>query len=86
MKMLFAEYKEVVPLRIRDKVLLYRNLLETTWSSKLEPKWEGPYLIRSIKGTTYQLKKLNGSLVPFKVHRNRLKKYVERRSDYISFE
>ena len=68
-------HKETLPLKLGDKVLLYRNVVESSWSAKLEPKWEGPYLIASIKGTTYQLKRLTGTILPFRVHRNRLKKY-----------
>src|ERR1700704_4171004 len=70
-------HKEIVKLAIGDKVLLYRNIVEASWSAKLEPKWEGPYYIASIKGTTYQLRKMTGTILPFKVHRNRLKKYQD---------
>lgn len=63
------------PLKIGDQVLLYRSMIETSWSAKLEPKWEGPYYIRDIKGTTYFLRRLNGSLLPKSFHRNRLKPY-----------
>ena len=68
-------HKETTKLVIGDKVLLYRNIVEASWSAKLEPKWEGPYYIASIKETTYQLRKMTGTILPFKVHRNRLKKY-----------
>ena len=70
--------KETTILRIGDQVLLFRNVTEASWSAKLEPKWEGPYIVASIKGTTYQLRRTTGTLLPFKVHRNRLKKYAER--------
>jgi len=70
-------HKETTKLSIGDKVLLYRNIVEASWSAKLEPKWEGPYYIASIKGTTYQLKRMTGTLIPFTVHRNRLKKYFD---------
>ena len=36
-----TEHKQI--LKIGDKVLLYRDTIETNWSSKLEPKWEGLY-------------------------------------------
>jgi hypothetical protein len=68
-------HKEIIPLSTGDKVLLYRDVIVTSWSAKLEPKWEGPYYVHSIKGTTFQLKKITGDLLPFKVHRNQLKKY-----------
>ena len=70
--------KEITKLCIGDKVLLYRNITEASWSAKLEPKWEGPYQVASIKGTTYQLSRPTGTILPFRVHRNRLKKYADR--------
>ena len=69
------EHKETEKLKIGDQVLLYRNIVESSWSAKLDPKWEGPYYIASIKGTTYQLRKTTGTILPYTVHRNRLKKY-----------
>ena len=68
--------KETTILRIGDLVLLFRNMTEASWSAKLKPKWEGPYIVASIKGTTYQLRKQTGTLLPFKVHQNHLKKYA----------
>src|SRR3954447_10522408 len=63
------------PLKIGDPVLLYRSMIETSWSAKLEPKWEGPYYVQSIKGTTHRLRRTNGTILPKTVHRNRLKLY-----------
>jgi hypothetical protein len=63
------------PLKIGDPVLLYRSMIETSWSAKLEPKWEGPYYVQSIKGTTHRLRRTNGSLLTKTFHRNRLKLY-----------
>ena len=54
---------------------ILRNIVESSWSAKLDPKWEGPYYIASIKGITYQLRRKSGIILPFTVHRNRLKKY-----------
>jgi hypothetical protein len=62
-------------LKIGDLVLLYRNIVESSWSAKLEKKWDGPYLIHKIKGQSIWLKKTNGSILPTVIHRNRLKKY-----------
>src|SRR4051812_6930317 len=57
------------PLQIGDLVLLYRNIVESSLSAKLEPKWEGPYMIQSIKGTTHRLRTPNtGSLLPTTYH------------------
>src|SRR3954469_12667216 len=63
------------PLKIGDPVLLYRSMIETSWSAKLEPKWEGPYFVQSIKGTTHRLRRTNGTILSKTVHRNRLKFY-----------
>jgi Integrase zinc binding domain/Integrase core domain len=64
------------PLKIGDLVLIYRSVVESSWSAKLEPKWEGPYMVQNIKETTYSLRNPhNGSILPNTFHRNRLKKY-----------
>src|SRR3954469_4641072 len=60
------------PLKIGDQVLLYQNAIESNWSAKLEPKWDGPYFIQSIKGLTYHLRKLQGTILPSSYHRNHL--------------
>jgi len=69
------ETKATAPLQIGDSVLLYRNIVEASWSRKLEPKWEGPFLIQRIKGTSYWLRRPSGTIIPTPVHRNRIKKY-----------
>lgn len=65
-------------LKIGDKVLLFRDMVEASWSAKLEPKWEGPYIIQKVKGTTHWLRTLEGNILPKSAHRNRLKKYYDR--------
>ena len=68
------------PLKIGDLVLLWRSMIETNLSAKLERKWEGPYLVQDIKGTTYWLKnRHSGASLPKSYHRNRLKLYHDRR-------
>ena len=64
-------------LQIGQKVLLFRSYLNTTWSGKLQPKWDGPYIISDIKGTTHWLKNLDGTIITTPAHRNRLKLYYE---------
>jgi hypothetical protein len=72
------------PLKIGDPVLLYRNMIETSWSAKLEPKWEGPYYVQNIKGTTHTLRRTNSTILPKHFHRNHLKLYHERsKSKYV---
>src|SRR3954453_16583296 len=58
------------PIEIRTKILLYRNLTESSWSAKLEPKWEGPFLIQDKKDTTYRLRTLSSSILPKTFNRN----------------
>jgi hypothetical protein len=65
-------------LQIGDQVLLYRNIVESSWSAKLEPKWEGPYLVRLIKGQNIYLRRLDGTILPTAIHRNHVKKYQKR--------
>jgi len=65
------------PLSIGDKVLIYRNITESSWSAKLQPKWEGPYYIRNIKEQNVWLRRLNGSILPSAIHRSKVKKYHE---------
>jgi hypothetical protein len=67
--------KSPIPLHIGDKVLIYRNMIETTWAAKLEPKWEGPFHISDIKGTSAYLRKMDGSILPTPLHISRLKLY-----------
>ena len=66
------------PLKIGDKVLSYRNIVESSWSAKLQPKWEGPYFVQNIKGQSVWLRRLNGSIFPTAIHRSKLKKYTAR--------
>jgi hypothetical protein len=65
-------------LKIGDPVKLYRSIVDTTWSRKMEPKWEGPYYVQSIKGTTYRLRNPDGTILPKTFHRNKLSTYHER--------
>ena len=60
--------KEVTRLAIGDKVLLYRNIVESSWSAKLKLKWDKLYHIASIKNTIYKLRKMTGILLLFTVH------------------
>ena len=64
------------PLKIGDQVLLYQNIVESSWSAKLQPKWEGPYFIQDIKGQSIWLRHPNRSILPTAIHRSKLKKYV----------
>jgi transposase InsO family protein len=67
------------PLKIGDEILVYRNIVESSWSAKLQPKWEGPYFVQDIKGTTIFLRKTNGTILPSPIHRNHVKKYYSKK-------
>jgi hypothetical protein len=69
---------DAIKLHIGDKVLVYRNMIEQNWSAKLEPRWDGPYRIQDIKGTTFFLKNEDGTILPRTFNRTRLKKFTER--------
>jgi hypothetical protein len=66
-------------LNIGDEVLLFRNTVETSWSAKLEPKWDGPYRVQQIKGQSVWLRRQDGSIFNTAVHRNRLKRYHQQK-------
>ena len=74
-----SKFPTLEPLKIGDQVLLYRDTVESNWSAKLEPKWDGPFFIQSIKGLTYSLRKQQGTILPGSYHRNRLRPYNERK-------
>ena len=79
------------PLKIGDPVLLYRTAIAESWSQKLEKKWDGPYYVQDIKGTTYFLRTKKGSILPKTYHRNLLKIYhgriqTQRPSPFVEIE
>jgi transposase InsO family protein len=51
------------PLEIGDLVMLWHDMVEVNLSAKLEPKWEGPFVIKDYKRTTYHLKNLDNTLL-----------------------
>jgi Integrase zinc binding domain/Integrase core domain len=69
------ETSKAEKLQIGDEILIYRNITESSWSAKLEPKWEGPYLVHEIKGQSIFLRHPDGHLILNTIHRNRVKKY-----------
>ena len=70
--------QDTTEIEIGDQVLLYRNIVESSWSAKLEPKWEGPFYVQDIKGTSIWIRKPQGTILPTPVHRTKIKKYYER--------
>jgi transposase InsO family protein len=66
---------QALPLKIGDQVLIHRNIVESSWSAKLQPIWEGPHFVQNIKGMSIWLRRENGTILPTPVHRSKLKKY-----------
>lgn len=75
---LLDQRKELKPaFNLGDVVLIYKDYLSTSWSGKLQDKWEGPYVIHQILGKgTYHVKNTNVQDTKIRrVHGNRLKPY-----------
>ena len=73
------ERKELKPpFKLGDIVLIYRDYLTTSWSAKLQDKWEGPYVIQHILGKgTYHIKSMDPHDTKLKrIHGNRMKPYL----------
>ncbi|CEG72807.1 hypothetical protein RMATCC62417_08295 [Rhizopus microsporus] len=73
------ERKEHKPLfKLGDLVLMYNDYLSTSWSAKLQDKWDGPYVIQHILGKgTYHVKSMDTRDTKLRrVHGNRLKPYL----------
>ena len=71
--------EETERLKIGDEILLYRNIVEASWSAKLKPKWEGPFFVQDIKGTSIFLQKPDGNILKTAVHQKHIKKYHGRK-------
>jgi hypothetical protein len=73
------ERKELKPpFKLGDIVLIYRDYLSTSWSAKLQDKWEGPYVIQHILGKgTYHIKSMDPQDTKLRrIHGNRMKPYL----------
>ncbi|KAG1254024.1 hypothetical protein G6F68_011056 [Rhizopus microsporus] len=78
-KRILEESKELKPpFKLGDLVLLYRDSLSTSWSAKLQDKWDGPFIIHlSLGKGTYHIKSLDVQDTRIRrVHGNRLKPYL----------
>lgn len=65
------------PFKLGEVVLLYKSYLTTSWSGKLQDKWEGPFIVHHILGKgTYHIKNVDAQDTHIRrVHGNRLKPY-----------
>ena len=78
-KKILDERKELKPpFKLGDIVLIYRDYLSTSWSAKLQDKWEGPYVIQHILGKgTYHIKSMDPHDTKLRrIHGNRMKPYL----------
>ncbi|KAG1443230.1 hypothetical protein G6F56_010751 [Rhizopus delemar] len=78
-KKLLDQKKELKPsFRLGDIVLLYKDYLATSWSGKLQDRWEGPFVIQHLLGKgTYHIKSMDVTETRLRrVHGNRLKPYL----------
>jgi hypothetical protein len=78
-KKILEEKKELKSaFKIGDIVLLYKDYMSTSWSGKLQDKWEGPFIIHHVLGKgTYHIKNANAEDTRIRrVHGNRLKIYA----------
>jgi len=78
-KKILDQKKELKPsFRLGDMVLLYKDFLSTSWSGKLQDKWDGPFIIQHLLGKgTYHIKSLDTQDTKLRrVHGNRLKSYL----------
>ena len=65
-------------IKIGDQVLVWRSMIETNFATKLEPKWEGPYLVHNIRGTSIYIRSMDERILRTPVHINRLKIYLHK--------
>lgn len=64
------------PFLLGERVLLFNDIHAASSSMKLEDRYEGPYIVQqTYQNSTYQLKTMQGELLPRRVHGNKLKIY-----------
>ncbi|KAG1137606.1 hypothetical protein G6F37_011120 [Rhizopus arrhizus] len=77
-KKILDQRKELKPsFNLGDTVLVYKDFLTTSWSGKLQDRWQGPFIIHHLLGKgTYHIKSIDVSDTKIRrVHGNRLKPY-----------
>src|SRR5450759_4179310 len=70
------------PLEVGDAVLLWRSNMENSFTGKMEPKWEGPFWCATKLGNSFQLSKMDGSLLPTWESGHHLKRYYYSEDQY----
>ncbi|EIE91422.1 hypothetical protein RO3G_16133 [Rhizopus delemar RA 99-880] len=85
-KKLLDQSKELKPpFKIGELVLVFKDYMSTSWSGKLQDKWEGPFIIQHILGKgTYHIKSADIRDTKLRrVHGNRLKAYLLPKTQWI---
>lgn len=85
-KKILDQSKELKPpFKIGELVLMFKDYMSTSWSGKLQDKWEGPFIIQHILGKgTYHIKSADIRDTKLRrVHGNRLKAYLLPKTQWI---
>ena len=62
-----------------DLVMKYESSLDFTFQRKFKKKWTGPYrVVKAFPNGTYQLERINGGKLRYRVNGVRLKLYFDR--------
>ncbi|XP_074323623.1 uncharacterized protein LOC141660530 [Apium graveolens] len=74
----FAKKAKIREYEVGDLVLRDTEASDPTNQGKLQPNWEGPYIVKEVlRPGTYKLNYLSGTEVPNNWHRARLRKFYQ---------
>ncbi|XP_074326965.1 uncharacterized protein LOC141664904 [Apium graveolens] len=77
-KLYFAKKAKIREYEMGDLVLRHTEASDPTNQGKLQPNWEGPYMVKEVlRLGTYKLSYLSGSEVPNTWHGTRLRKFYQ---------
>ncbi|XP_074346729.1 uncharacterized protein LOC141685534 [Apium graveolens] len=77
-KLYFAKKAKIREYEAVDLVLRHTKASDPTNQGKLQPNWEGPYMVKEVlRPGTYKLSYLGGTEVPNTWHRARLRKFYQ---------
>ncbi|XP_074352858.1 uncharacterized protein LOC141692010 [Apium graveolens] len=77
-KLYFAKNARIREYEAVDLVLRHTEVSDPTNQGKLQPNWEGPYMVKEVlRLGTYKLSYLSGSEVPNNWHGARLRKFYQ---------
>ncbi|XP_074373855.1 uncharacterized protein LOC141714222 [Apium graveolens] len=77
-KLYFAKKAKIREYKAEDLVLRHTEASDPTNQGKLQPNWEGPYMVKEVlRRGTYKLSYLGGTEVPNTWHGARLRKFYQ---------